>query len=589
MGAARTEQVTPDGLSYKTFPTEVHVTNEDEGIVEAYVSATGLRDRQDDVIEPGAYAKTLDVASGGRIPVGVYHHELKQPIARTLEVKELLPGDAGLPEKTRDGRNWPKNAGALKVKMQLNLGTQRGREAFSDLKFFEDHQWSVGYKVPRGKAIIRNGVRYIKEMDLYEYSPVLFGAMPDTFTTSVKSAQAAWAVYETVLGDENTDFMTEGLMAAYEKKAAQGAAPGRHVQHKDDPPDTGDTYDDAGFDDDGFVDDATGFTDDDLDNLGQKYTLDDVRAAIIALEKVEANLVETDGEKADDGDDESADAELSVSGIEAFVELKALDYDSVSGVVDDLGGALPYGTALTPKRAAGLRTTAAAFDTACEAKSRERAEQAGLELVDAFDQLTDEAKDIGEIASVGTALRVVADRVELAGWSDDTWSSRTFGPEYASLAGAGKADRRDQYIKVLDPAVLTDLADVIAAPEFAGNVGIATKATLDDALEASGETKRFFSAEDRRKHGDPAQDYAFPIANQEDVDNAIKRLHSAKDKEAARRWILRKAKELGLTVPGWLKQGTSAEAETSSGKSDTQLDLVEVKALSERAAKYLSK
>jgi len=53
--------------------------------------------------------------------------------------------------------------------------------------FGEDQEWSVGYKVPVGKSRIdrKSGVREIEEMDLFEYSPVLFGAMP--LATSLSS------------------------------------------------------------------------------------------------------------------------------------------------------------------------------------------------------------------------------------------------------------------------------------------------------------------------------------------------------------------------------------------------------------------
>ena len=60
--------------------------------------------------------------------------------------------------------------------------------------FFGDEQeWSIGYNVPVGGAKIdsKSGVREISTLELYEYSPVLFGAMPLARTTSVKDAQLA--------------------------------------------------------------------------------------------------------------------------------------------------------------------------------------------------------------------------------------------------------------------------------------------------------------------------------------------------------------------------------------------------------------
>lgn len=167
------------------------IGDENDGLIEAIVSVTGLRDNVKDTIEPGAYAKTLAT----RVPKGVWGHTWNEPVSRTESIKELLPGDPGLPETLPNGQPWPEGAGGLKVLTRFNLETQRGREAHSDVKFFGDQQeWSIGYNVPVGGANIdpKTGARSIKELDLYEYSPVLFGAMPSARTTSVKDAQFAF-------------------------------------------------------------------------------------------------------------------------------------------------------------------------------------------------------------------------------------------------------------------------------------------------------------------------------------------------------------------------------------------------------------
>ncbi|GAC1529586.1 MAG: hypothetical protein NVS3B1_21410 [Marmoricola sp.] len=133
-------------------------------------------------------------------------HDWDTPTSKTLDAVELMPGDNRLPTKTRDGKAWPKEAGALLIKMQFNLETQRGKEAFSDVKFFgPDQEWSIGYNVPAGAASFerKSNTRNIKELELYEYSPVLFGAMPDAATRSVKSAQAAMKAVHHVMDDED--------------------------------------------------------------------------------------------------------------------------------------------------------------------------------------------------------------------------------------------------------------------------------------------------------------------------------------------------------------------------------------------------
>lgn len=158
----------------------VNALNAADGIVEAIVSVTNIVDSVNDVIEPGAYKNTLRK----RNPKGVWSHDTNVPVAKTLKVEELMPNDERLPDDLRQ-----QNAGALLVKMQFNLNTTRGRDAFYDVQFFADEQeWSIGYSVPDGKSNVdeKSGVRFIKQLELYEYSPVLFGAAPSTRTISLK-------------------------------------------------------------------------------------------------------------------------------------------------------------------------------------------------------------------------------------------------------------------------------------------------------------------------------------------------------------------------------------------------------------------
>lgn len=173
----------------------LNVVDDKQGIVTTIISVTGVVDRVNDKIEPGAYEKTL----AQRTPKGIWSHDWNEPVSRTLSVKELMPGDAELPATQPNGQPWPTHAGGLQVKTQFNLETQRGREAFSDVVFFGDEQeWSIGYHVPVGGAKVdpATGVRTISTLDLYEYSPVLFGAMSLARTTSVKDAQTAFRAFK---------------------------------------------------------------------------------------------------------------------------------------------------------------------------------------------------------------------------------------------------------------------------------------------------------------------------------------------------------------------------------------------------------
>jgi HK97 family phage prohead protease len=171
------------------------VLDEQTGIVETIVSVTGMVDEVHDNILPGAYQKTLAI----RKPKGVWGHNWEQPISKTLDVTELMPGDSRLPSKDRFGNAWPDDAGALLVKTQFNLGTDRGRDAYSDVQFFgSEQEWSIGYQVPVGGSTFdsKQGVRKISTIDLYEYSPVLWGAMPSATTQDVKSIKDAQTAFK---------------------------------------------------------------------------------------------------------------------------------------------------------------------------------------------------------------------------------------------------------------------------------------------------------------------------------------------------------------------------------------------------------
>ncbi|MEU8378695.1 2'-5' RNA ligase family protein [Streptosporangium sp. NPDC048865] len=159
--------------------------DDEEGTFCALVAVTGVKDNVNDIIVPGAFAGTLIE----RTPKGVHSHDDEQWTARTLIAEELMPGDPRLPRTTRDGKAWPRAAGAVYIKGQFNLATKQGRDAYENVKFFKEQcEWSIGYAVIPGKSKRDSkGVRHIHELALYEYSTVLVAANPLAMTLSVKS------------------------------------------------------------------------------------------------------------------------------------------------------------------------------------------------------------------------------------------------------------------------------------------------------------------------------------------------------------------------------------------------------------------
>jgi HK97 family phage prohead protease len=119
-----------------------------------------------------------------KYPKGVWMHDWSKPVAKTLEARELAPNDPMLPSQIRA-------LGGLYIKGQFNLETQRGREAFSDIKNEIIDEFSFGYKVIQSKYNSEDDCTDLIELEIYEWSPVLVGCNPATQLLSAKAMDPA--------------------------------------------------------------------------------------------------------------------------------------------------------------------------------------------------------------------------------------------------------------------------------------------------------------------------------------------------------------------------------------------------------------
>lgn len=162
----------------KAMPGQITV-DEAEGIVECFVAGIGNKDSVGDIVLPGAFTASLQ----RRKPRVVWGHDWNQPIGKVLEIYEVPPSDSRLPDKMRAAR-----IGGLYAKVQFNLKAERGREAFANVMFFGmDQEWSIGYKTLDAVYDNARQANLLKEVELYEVSPVLHGANQLTGTISIKS------------------------------------------------------------------------------------------------------------------------------------------------------------------------------------------------------------------------------------------------------------------------------------------------------------------------------------------------------------------------------------------------------------------
>lgn len=140
----------------------------ENGAFEGYGSIFGNRDSYDDVVMSGAFTDSLEEhAAAGTMPKLFWQHDTWQPIGKWTEVEE---DDVG-----------------LKVKGQLNMEVQQGREAYALLKSGDIDGLSIGYRVLEREIVEEEGLVQLTKLDLIEVSVVSLGANTDALVSEVKN------------------------------------------------------------------------------------------------------------------------------------------------------------------------------------------------------------------------------------------------------------------------------------------------------------------------------------------------------------------------------------------------------------------
>lgn len=167
-------------IEFKSINGQINV-DEAKGIVECFVSGVGNKDSVGDIVLPGAFTESLK----RRKPRVVWGHDWNHPIGKVLEIYEVPASDLRLPAKMRSA-----GIGGLFARVQFNLKSEKGREAFANIAFYgEDQEWSIGYKTLDAIYDNQRQANLLREVELYEVSPVLHGANQLTGTISIKSQQ----------------------------------------------------------------------------------------------------------------------------------------------------------------------------------------------------------------------------------------------------------------------------------------------------------------------------------------------------------------------------------------------------------------
>ena len=140
-------------MDFKAVKFETKALGDDR--FEGYASFFNNIDDYDDIIEKGAFRKTI-AENRNRIKV-LWQHDTNEPI--------------GIPEEMHEDDN------GLYVKAKISM-TDTGKKALTLIKDGVITEMSIGYDVVKDdyKMLGTKRVRMLKEVKLWEFSPVTFAA-----------------------------------------------------------------------------------------------------------------------------------------------------------------------------------------------------------------------------------------------------------------------------------------------------------------------------------------------------------------------------------------------------------------------------
>ena len=186
-----------------------------DGTFSGYGSVFGVRDSYGDVVEPGAFAKSLESWSAkGRMPAMLWQHDTRQPIGIWTSVKEDAHGLAV------EGR----------ILLEAGPGSLEQR-AHVHLKAGSVSGLSIGY-VPEVEQLDKGtNTNHLKQIALWEISPVTFPANEQAQVDAVKAAIASGPRdFERFLRDAGLShraakaLMSDGFKALQRLRDADGDA-----------------------------------------------------------------------------------------------------------------------------------------------------------------------------------------------------------------------------------------------------------------------------------------------------------------------------------------------------------------------------
>jgi phage head maturation protease len=169
--------------------------DQDLGVVTAVFAVMGNVDQGNDRIWPGSFTKTF--AERGHKVLVLDQHDIstvESAIAKTLGLRELPRAELAPEVLAR----YPEATGGAEIRAQFILDDPKSAAIFKRLKLGLTSEWSFGYDAlqfdfseEQGPDGQKRNVRNLRQIRLYEVSPVLFGMNSATTTTDAKADPVA--------------------------------------------------------------------------------------------------------------------------------------------------------------------------------------------------------------------------------------------------------------------------------------------------------------------------------------------------------------------------------------------------------------
>lgn len=179
------------------FAAEIKAVG-DSGEFEGYGSVFAVVDSYGEVVDKGAFTESLKQHG---MPALLWQHRGSEPIGIYMEAYEDERG--------------------LRVKGQLNLDVQQGREAHALLKQGALKGLSIGFATQVEELNRDTGIRHLKKVRLYEVSLVTFPANDKANVDAVKAAPESVRDFEGFLREGGFNGEDAKIIVSHGFKALQ--------------------------------------------------------------------------------------------------------------------------------------------------------------------------------------------------------------------------------------------------------------------------------------------------------------------------------------------------------------------------------